>query len=137
MLPAFFFNIQSLHSGVLHSAVGEKDQLVSFLKANGLERGFASYWNADALTVLSNYQIMVAHIENERPMPWLFMTSKAIYQPVGAKQNFLLLESSEIPKFDFEPIRKNMGEPSRVLKFKQYQIFVYEGEFATHLPGWN
>jgi len=137
MLPAFFFNIHSLHSGLLSSAGGEKDQLVKFLKVNGLERGFANYWNADALTVLSNYQVMVAHIENERPIPWLFMTSKEFYKPVGAKQNFLLLETSEIPKFDFEPIRKSMGEPARILKFNRYQIFVYDGEFATHLPGWN
>ena len=135
--PLCLANISSLNGPLLHPSVSEKQQLVQLLKENKLERGFATYWNADVLTVLSNYQVMVAHIEGERPLPSLFMSSKEFYKPVGVSQNFLLLDDAEVPKFDFESVKKAMGQPVRTLKLGHYQIFVYDGEFAAHLPGWQ
>jgi hypothetical protein len=136
MVPALIFNMYSLNKDIFNVNDGDKQQLVNFLVENNLDRGFATYWNADVLTVLSNYKIMVAHIENERLIPSLFMSTKEFYKSVGARYNFLLLEDSEISRFDLDVVKKSMGEPVRILKFKNYQIFVYEGEFATHIPGW-
>lgn len=135
MLPAFIFNVKTLNEG-FNRGSGERQQLVDFLLANKLDRGFATYWNADVLTVLSDYKVMIAHIESDRLAPSIFMSTNEFYKPVGAHKNFLLLENSEIPKFDFESIRKAIGEPNRILRFNNYQIFVYKDEFAAHMPGW-
>ena len=67
---------------------------------------------------------------------FLFMSTKEFYKAVGAKENFLLLDGSEIASFDFEYIKQYLGPPDRILKFNNYQIFVYKKEFASHLPGW-
>jgi hypothetical protein len=133
--PIILFNIQTLNQG-LAKGVGERDQLVNFLIENNLDRGFATYWNADVLTVLSDYKVMVSHIEGSHAGPSLFMSTKQFYKSVGAKENFLLLDSSEIASFDFNYLNKYLGSPDRFLKFNNYQIFVYKKEFASYLPEW-
>jgi hypothetical protein len=114
----------------------ERQQLVNFLIDNKLEKGFATYWNADVLTVLSNYRVMVAHIESDKLKPSLFMSTNEFYKATGAHENFILLDSSEVAKFDFESIKDKIGSPYKILNFKNFQVFVYKKEFALYLPNW-
>jgi hypothetical protein len=135
LVPILLHNTLTLNRGLNHNG-GERQQLANFLMENKLERGFASYWNADVITVLSNYKVMVSHIEGDQLKPSLFMSSKEFYKPVGAKENFLLLDGGEAKSFNFDWLRKHLGEPTKVLTFKGYFIYVYKDEFATRLPGW-
>jgi hypothetical protein len=135
MTPVFLFNIHTLNHG-LFSGQGDRDKLVHFLIENKLEKGFATYWNADVLTVLSNYKLMVSHIEGSRVVPSLFMATKKFYEPSNAQENFLLLDQSEVASIDFDYINRYLGSPDRILKYGNYQVYVYKKDFARNIPGW-
>ena len=135
LIPIIFYNAITLNLG-FNKGESEREQLAKFLVEHKLEKGFASYWNADVLTVLSNYQVMVSHIELNGTKPSLFMSTKEFYKPSGEKENFLLLDATEVASFDFNFIKEFIGEPARVLNFKGYRIYIYPDEFASRLPGW-
>lgn len=135
VLPLIFSNIYLLNKDNF-SAPPQKAQLASFLLSNGLTHGYATFWNADSLTVISNYKVKVYHITDTKLEPSLYMSSPFFYSQPDAKENFLLLTDEEVGKFDFETIKAHIGEPIKTLSFQGYKIFVYDKLFFNKMPNW-
>jgi hypothetical protein len=136
LLPLLVFNAYSLNNQIFKTKSAQ-EELAGFLIQEGLTTGYATYWNADVLMVMSNYRLKVYHISDNEMRPRLFMSTAAFYQPAGDKYNFLLLTNSECQVFDFGAMKPYMGTPLKILQYKDYKIFVYGREFAQYLPDWK
>ena len=57
--------------------------LLDFLRANRLEYGYASFWNAGKFTVLSNHEVRVRQVmfEGGIPVPMRKLSSNRWYLP--------------------------------------------------------
>jgi len=136
LLPLLVFNAYSLNNQIFKTKSAQ-EELAGFLIQEGLTTGYATYWNANVLTVMSNYRLKVYHIADNEMKPLLFMSAAAFYQPAGDMYNFLLLTNSECQAFNFGAMKLYMGVPLKILQYKDYKIFVYGKEFAQYLPDWK
>ena len=135
LLPLLFTNAYSLNSGI--SQKPQKEMVAEYLEENGLNVGYATYWNADAITILSNYRVRIYHIDVGEMKPRLFMSSPDLYRPTGEQNNFLMLTNKEVKNFDLSALDKYIGKPKQVLEFQNYKIYVYDKLFADYLPDWS
>lgn len=109
--------------------------VTDFLIENDLQYGYATFFNAEEYSVLSNNKVRVRGIllDDGKIKPHYWLTSKRFYEPdyyVG--KTFLLLTDNEIEN-GFTPhvfATNDLGKPSKVLKFKMYTIFVYDYNIA-------
>ena len=77
----------------------EKYQLAKILEENGLEYGFATFWNSQAITVLSDSKVKVANTDiNENGItPCAYQTNKKWFvEQEGADRYFVLASDYEI-----------------------------------------
>lgn len=76
----------------------DQHQVVKYLEENGLNYGYATYWNANILTLISSSKVKVRDIslDNDQPVKGWLNTDKAWYdaQPNQDKY-FVLLTNSE------------------------------------------
>lgn len=135
LLPILVYNTYTLNSKMF-DAKSDKEELADYLLDNNLSVGYATYWNADSLSVMSNYQVMVYHINQTQMTQFLYLSSIDDYQSTE-KLNFLLLNNSEIEAFDFSTLNKYMGDPIKTLEFSDYKIYIYDKPFSQYMPGWS
>lgn len=105
----------------------ERDNLTKFLAANDLKSGYATFWQADVLTVQSNYRVHVFHIADDRLEPWLFMATKRFYCDPREEGNFILLTEQEAGRFDFSSVPAELRSTLVEYRFHQFHIFKYGG----------
>jgi hypothetical protein len=114
--------------------------LKDFLLANSLHYGYASYWNAGVLSVLSSEKVLVWPIVLDRglPMPQRFLSSNRWYRP-GAWQGetFLLLTEQEARAIKWDLLGRYHAKPVRELQFEEFTIFVFAKNLSKNLPGWD
>ena len=73
-------------------------QLGQFLEDAGLERGYATFWNASPVTFQTDAKVRIAPIvmENGIPKPYRYQSHRSWYEPAaGQTQWFLLLDENE------------------------------------------
>lgn len=117
-----------------------KMRLLAFLRAQGLQYGYASFWNAGQLTVLSDGAVTVRQIQfdDRMPVPMRHLSSNRWYEPDAWKgPTFLLLTKEEAAKADMAEVFAATGEPSRRLEFEEFQIFVIDHNLARDFPSWR
>lgn len=115
-------------------------RLIDFLAANGLHYGYASYWNAGALSVLSAQQIRVRQIQlvSGLPIPMRHLSSDRWYRPSAwIGETFLLLTNSETKSVNWDLLASYHGAPARTLQFQEWQIYVFPKNIANGLPNWD
>ncbi|WP_146770180.1 hypothetical protein [Mesorhizobium hawassense] len=114
--------------------------LARYLEDNGLAYGYATYWNAGPLSVLSDEHVLVRQItlDGPLPMPMRFLSSDRWYLADAWKgETFLLLKQEDANKVDWKQLAA-LGLPvSRKLQFGELGIFVFGENFAAKLPGWD
>lgn len=120
------------------------DGILKILKDNNLTFGYASYWNAGVLTVLSNEKVIIRAIDfgGGLPMPYRWLSSNYWYQPstfIG--RSFLLLDQSEVSKVDWFEMNKLGLQVKDIFQYTlndtKYFIYVFEKNIASAIPGWD
>lgn len=133
-VPLILYNCYSLNQP-LRSGKPENSRIVDFLESKNLKTGFASYWNADILTVYSNYKLQIYHIDLDTLTPSAFMSRETQYQWEN-DENFLLLQQYEYTDTEKKIIADKLGAPSRMLTYDQYIVLVYPFKFSEKVPDW-
>lgn len=114
--------------------------LARYLQDNGLAYGYATYWNAGTLSVLSDEHVLVRQIalDSALPKPMRFLSADRWYNADTWKgETFLLLTQEEANKIDWKRLAA-LGLPvSRKLQFGNLGIFVFAENIAAKLPGWD
>lgn len=114
--------------------------LARYLQANGLNYGYATYWNAGTVSVLSDEHVLVRQVtlDGALPMPFRFLSADHWYDADTWKgQTFLLLTQDEATRVDWKRLAE-LGLPvSRKLQFGNVGIFVFADNIAAKVPGWD
>jgi len=121
-------------------SVPSKDQrLLSQLERNQLRFGYATFWNANAATALSNGAVVVRPIEFDggllAPKRWL--SSDRWYEGnAESGESFLLLSQEESRSLDLSLLFSTIGKPVRTIDLEGYVAMVYPFDLMTRLD-WN
>lgn len=135
-----FSTINSQHLGQPLQINTDRLEMVDFLKKNNLEYGYASYWNAGSLTVLSDGKIKIRQIvlNNGMPTPMRHLSSNRWYrQSAWQGKSFLMVNQSEITHLDVSKLERLGLKPIEKLNYKNFSIYVFAENIATKLPGWD
>ncbi|MCU6496661.1 hypothetical protein LPN04_02505 [Rugamonas sp. A1-17] len=126
-----------IHLKVDHLKVQTPDQQVAnFLRDQGLKYGYATFWNAGKITVLSDSAVKVRQVALERglPQPSRRLSSNRWYTPEAWQgETFLMLREEELPFLDQPALARVAGQP-RVLRVQNLTVLVYPGNLAASLP---
>ncbi len=130
VLPVILFATLSFVDVIkIEETKSMQQKLTSFLMDKNLDYGYATFWNANSITVLSNSKVKVRNITldgNGEAQKMLYQTQESWYndQP-GVDEYFLLLEGSE-----FESIKdKNpelLKEAKKTYEFEEYYAVVFD-----------
>ena len=118
----------------------ERRELAEFLVSSGLKYGYSTFWNAGVTSVFSKQQARVRQIEIENglPRPMLFLASDRWYRPAAwTGETFLLLEEAEAKAINWDALTALVGQPSRKLQFRHWQIVAFPKNIAADLPKWK
>ncbi len=125
------------------------DGLKNFLLENGLHYGYAKFWNAGVLSVLSDEKLLVRQVvfDHGLPKPDRWLSSNRWYRPDAWQgETFLLLsprndDMDEDPEeqdiIDWDLMERYHCKPVRKLSYETFQIFVFPHNPAKYLPGWD
>lgn len=132
--------LSSQHLGQPLQISTDRQEIIDFLRKNNLEYGYASYWNAGSLTVLSDGEVKVRQIVLDRglPSPMRHHSSNRWYrQSIWQGKSFLLLHQSEIPHLDFNKLERLGLKPIEKLQRGNFVVYVFSQNIAAKLPGWD
>lgn len=123
------------------AATDVRAEVISELERRGLHYGYASFWNAGALTVLSGQKVKVRPVEVHRklPQPRRHLSSNQWYRDSAWKgPTFLLLTPEESKAMDWEAIKSLAGETLQEFQVGGFEVHTFAKNFpATELPGWQ
>lgn len=111
-------------------------ELVSVLREQGLEYGYASYWLANSATVQSGDTVKVRPIllEGGLPIPRLWLSSSYWYSPgAWSGETFLALAAEEAPLIDLAKLELEDLIPNRVIRERGFEIWVFPVNLSTKL----
>ncbi|KAB8317102.1 hypothetical protein SD81_023200 [Tolypothrix campylonemoides VB511288] len=122
------------------AAVDPRDALLASLQRAGLRYGYAGYWNAGALTVLSGQRVRVRQIKIEQgmPLPMRHLGSNRWYTPDAWQgTTFFLLNDAEYDAIDWAVMERYLGSPTRQFRDGGFRVVLYARNPAGALPGWS
>jgi len=114
-------------------------RLARFLEGQGLRYGYATFWQAGQLTVLSGGAVKVRQIqfENRLPAPMRHLSANRWYEPgAWSGASFLLLSAEEAAGLDLEKLTAVAGTARR-LRFEAYEIIAFDHNIAADFPNWR
>lgn len=118
----------------------DREKLIALLAEKNLQYGYATYWNAGVLSVISNEKSRVRQIQiqNGLPMPMRHLSSNRWYQSSSWQgRTFLLLQENEATLVDWKKMAQLGMTPVAQYKSSGFLIFVFEENIARFLPGWD
>lgn len=118
----------------------KRDALVAELRSMGLHYGYATYWNAGALTVLSGGDVKVRQVTiyGGLPIPMRHLSSDRWYEPEAWKgEVFLLLEDKDLAALDWGALTRYAGQPTRERKIDDKTVVVFAENLSARLPNWS
>ncbi len=115
------------------------DALIKYLKSKDLKYGYATYWNAGNLTILSNDKIKIRPVHaNGIPQPFRHLSSDRWYQADAWKgKTFILLTEDEAKNIDLKSLKEIGIVPIDKYIFNNWIIYVFEDNIASHIVGWD
>lgn len=122
----------------LYIMTGDK-VLADYLEQQGLRYGYASFWNAGKVTVLSDGAVRIRQVEFEGglPRPLRKLSSDRWYAPEAWRgPTFLMLRDKELAQVD-QPLLASLAGQPRVQRFQDVTLLVYPGNIAASLPAWD
>lgn len=129
-------NIPAVKTSYSPQMLPQMRALTDYLKENGLEYGYASYWEAHKYSVLSNGEVLIrpVKIETGTVTPLPVLSSEDWYDPGYFEgRTFLMLIEDEAAVFapngyDYT----NLYTPETVLNYPPYTILVYDHNIARN-----
>lgn len=118
----------------------QRDALVAELKTLGLRYGYANYWNAGSLTVLSGSEIRIRQIiiSSGLPLPMRHLSSDRWYEPEAWQgETFLLLNDTDMAAMDWSAMTRHAGAPIRESRVGNLHLYVFKHNIARDLPNWS
>lgn len=115
-------------------------RLAAFLSSKELHYGYASYWHANAITVLSNSDVTIRPVwlSANVPAPRYHHSSKSWYtQTAHSGTTFLALTSEENKNLNLDTLIAYTGNPLSTYSFENYIIYVFDSNFAATIFGWT
>lgn len=103
--------------------------LAEFMKREGLEDGIGTYWNANALTVLTdgNVRVRPIHWVDGLPIPMGHLTAAHWFQfRDSGSRSFILLSSSEHGFPSIEKLASKGLHLVKTLRFEENEILVFD-----------
>ncbi|QGZ39531.1 hypothetical protein IP92_01813 [Pseudoduganella flava] len=113
-------------------------RLLAFLEQHQLRYGYATFWHAGKLTVLSAHAVRIRPVEfrDGLPMPLRWLSSNRWYDPAYHRgASFLLLHKDEAAA-DLPRLRQHVGGDIQTLSFEDWRIVAFEHNLAE-LPQWD
>jgi hypothetical protein len=128
-----FFYLSCQKHSLLYQKFGSfaegVEGITNFLEEKGLQYGYATFFNAEEYSILSNNKVRIRGIRlNEKEiMPYNWLTSSRFYEPdYYSGKTFLMISDAEMEHFFPSGISKlDLGKPLDILKFKTFSFFVY------------
>ncbi len=118
---------------------GSVIELKDYLLTSNLKYGYAEYWRAGLLTVLSDEDVKVRSItiKNGLPTPNYALGSKKWFSADYYQgDTFIILTPEEDTSVNWDLMALKGFEPIKKLYFLDYRIYVFDKNFAQKLPGW-
>lgn len=125
------FEMHFVYSGKLlrHEAQDNYESVISTLKKNHLNFGYATFWNSHTFTVMSDFDIEIAPIhftitETETSIfPFRLLSASRVFMPeYHTGQSFLMLTKSECEEYLSENTLPNV---IKTIPCKDYIIYVF------------
>lgn len=110
------------------------------LSRHGLSYGYATFWNANVVSVLSEGHVKVRPIllQNGVPLPHRHLASNEWFRPSAwSGRTFLMLNNEERASLDRSLLAQLVGEPINTFTIRDFEVLVYPMNIAERLPGWN
>ena len=117
----------------------EGPALVAYLQAEGLTRGYASYWDALGLTWRADGKVGVYPVEECAPAgeralcPFNVNTLSTWYRPRPVARTFLLVGLPFMPQKIADPPPASLGSPLGVGHVGVFTVYIYAGDVAARL----
>jgi hypothetical protein len=116
------------------------EQIGRYLKEHGLNYGYATYWHAGAMTVLSDGDITTraVRIHNGLPEPFRHLSSNRWYRSESHHgRSFLLLTKDEYSLVDWKLMSELGASPAALLNEQEFKIAVFNENLSGLLPAWD
>jgi len=112
-----------------------QQKLSAVLLENNLTSGYASYWNASSITVLSDGNVNVRAIaaNNEKLEAFEWLSKDEWYKEYA---NFVIIADNDLFGVTGEIAKKNFGTPSEIIDCGQFHIYKYEKDISAYLSNW-
>ncbi len=112
----------------------DKRAVAEFLEENDYNFGFATYWNANIITELTNGAVEVGNISNPEELIFFRWSSPMKYYEPGYRdgETFLLLTLEEAEEYSDAPA---VLEGRQVYEDAHYVVYLYESTEALLLNG--
>ena len=121
--------------------IGKPKKLVSFLIENNLKYGYATYWNAGRISVLSDEKVIINQIELRAglPIPKRWLSSDSWYRSqIRKSKTFLLLSKKEAERFDLKTLDIYNIQVEDILKYDDFLIYIFDKDLTdSSLPHWS
>lgn len=124
LVPAF-----SAWPSVHSLRTNPRASIASALKSAGLTRGFATYWNANSISVLSGGDVRVASVNianGTLPTASRYLSSEQWYADDWAPSStFLLMNQAESAALNRPALDAQLGAPASILNIGQFVVLIY------------
>lgn len=115
----------------------QRSPLVDALRQAGLHRGYAGYWDANVLSILSGGDIRVAPIligASGLPEPHRYLGSERWYSASWADEpSFLITDPPMRDQLSMPALVALLGPPTRNLHVGEYEILVFATNMSERL----
>lgn len=118
----------------------QRQELVNFLQQNNLHYGYAGYWSAGVISVLSDGDVRIRQVNlvEGLPMPMRHLSSDDWYRKGAWRgRTFILLTEAETNLLSFQKLEAAGAKIVDKLSFHGYNIFVFDENIALYFSGWN
>ena len=131
-LASFSFKAVSVYhfkkEDVQQKRVGE------LLESNGLEEGYGCFWNASAVTVLSENRVKVRSVKGTKNHDGMYMHNWFCKDEwYSEKVNFVIADENDTYDVTPECVRNTLGEPVKTLEYENLVIMVYDRDLSGEL----
>ena len=111
--------------------LAEERKLTEFLEENGLEYGYATFWNASNNTVLSNGRVKLSQVYLSgagEVTPMLWLCSEDWYKAENySGKTFLLVTPDESNFYAPNGYEATvLGSPDQILTYNEFSILIYD-----------
>lgn len=110
------------------------------LERHGLSYGYATFWNANVISVISEGKVRVRPVllEDGLPSPHRHLSSNQWFRPSAWQgKTFLMLSAEELADLDRPRLERAVGAPVETFRIGDQEVLVFAGNIAAGLQGWD